>query len=167
MTTLGYEWEVTRQFKDQSQLAFNVNSSEKEHFDVGDDASLNITVSQLLETKTRSHSNAYNIELFLYYDPQFLDFENGQSLNNEELIMRPTKNSSRSGLLYFYTNTLWLLNFQKINLLFRFKSPSAILKGERHYGDIILNFRYKWEITFSWVCTKCPKIGNHFSYYKV
>ena len=143
MIIVGYKWEVARQLKDQSQLVFNVNSTEKEHFERGDVMSLNITVSQLRETKIRSHSNAYNIELFLYYDKQFLDFETGQSLNNEKLIMPPTENSSRPGLLYFSTSTLWILNFQKINLLFRFKSPSAILKGDRHYGHIILDFRYR------------------------
>lgn len=142
MLIAGYKWEVARQLKDQSQLVFKINSTKKEHFERGDVMSLNITISQLLEKNARSHSNAYNIELFLYYDTQFLDFETGQSLNSEEFIIPPTENSSRPGLQYFSTHTLWLLNFQKINLLFRFKSPSAILKGERHKGDIILDFRY-------------------------
>ena len=135
--------EIKRRPKDRSILKFNISKSDKDLFANGDILSLNLSLWQWVGVNDRTYSNAYEVDVFVYYDSQFLALQSTKFIARDEFSLEPTFNTTKQGMVHIRTDTFWLLNNQEISLELKFNNPAQILKGDKCNGNVIVDFKYK------------------------
>ena len=108
----------------------------------GESIRLNISLSHLLSKKGGSHSNAYNIDIFFYYDASFIEFQSVTFYEKDQFSLAPTSNKTNQGVIHLHTRTLRLLNNQLLSIHLKLKSPDAVLKIDRCRGAFLIDFKY-------------------------
>ena len=135
--------EIKRRPKDISILKVNISKSDKDSFAEGDIFNFNLSLTQWVGEHDRSYSNAYDVEIFMYYNSQFLTLQSAKNFAKDEFSMSPTFNISKPGLFHMKTDTFWLLNNQHILFELKIKIPSPLFKGDKCNDYIIVEYKYK------------------------
>ena len=127
-----------------------------------DKSSLNLTVSQfgqrkimdeeivqvnvsLSHIKLESYANAYNIDIFIYYDQTYLDLKALRMKNSyirSVFIVLPSRNITSPGLIHIKTDELRLYTSHFATIEFKMVIPKAIGKGEKCRGALLVEFTY-------------------------
>ena len=89
-----------------------------------------------------SHSNAYNIDIFIYYDIGFIQFQSITFIEKDQFSLVPSTNTTQNGLIHLHTNTLWLLNNQHFSIHMKVKIPKTVVKGDNCNGVFLLDIKY-------------------------
>ncbi len=119
-------------------LLYEITKETKEEFGDGEELNFNMSISHL----PKSNSNAYKLQLFIYYDTNFLTLQSYSNIARNNLTIAPTRNSSSPGILDFKTDKLWLLNSHFLQFKFKFNFPSQIAKGDNCAGAVIAEYTY-------------------------
>ena len=127
---------------DKSILNFDVINFHQQQFINGQSMQLKISLSHFLSQPDRSHSNAHDIDIFLYYDTGFVTFQSITFNEKDQFSLSPSSNTTKLGLIHFHTDTLWLLNNQHLSIHFKINTPNTILKGDKCKGTFLLDFKY-------------------------
>lgn len=135
--------QIKRRPKDRSILKLNISKSDKELFANGDVLNFNLSLSQWVGVNDRTYSNAYEVDVFVYYDSQFLTLQSTRYIARDEFSLEPTFNATKQGMVHIRTDTFWLLNNQEILFELKFNNPTQILKGDKCNGHVIVDFKYK------------------------
>lgn len=155
---------VNRQTKDEATLQLELNSTTKE-FSKDGTFIVNVTIFQLGVRKGLGHSNAYNIDLLLYYNSLFLQLISSNVSSLNKFSIEPTPRVIKPGLLHFHTDAMWVLSNQFIQLKFKISKPAGFAK--RYDGEILYEFNYLTN-TASLNGKLNTTIGKSYSYvYKV
>ena len=120
-----------------------MNKSDQDSFAEGDILNFNLSLVQWVGKNDRSYANAYDVEVFVYYNRQFLTLQSTENLAKDDFTSSPTSNISKPGLFHMKTETLWLLNNQHILFKFKFKVPSPHFKGDKCIDYIMVEYKYK------------------------
>ena len=131
-----------RKQPDQSILQFNVTNFHQQQFTNGESIQLNISLSHFLSHTDGSHSSAYNIDIFIYYDIGFIQFQSVTFIERDQFSLAPSTKKTRNGLIYLHTDTLSLLNNQHFSIHMKAKSPKKVLKGENCNGIFLIDIKY-------------------------
>ena len=108
----------------------------------GESIRINISLSHLLSEKGGSRSNAYNIDIFFYYDSSFIEFKSITFHEEDQFSLAPSSNKTRKSVIHLHTHALWLLNNQHLSIHLRIKNPDTILKGDKCKGEFLIDFKY-------------------------
>ena len=138
-----YPMEVKRKSPDRSFLLLHVKQTQKDEFIDGDQIQLNITIRHLVTEHTRSYANAYQLHMFVYHNTKFVTLQSVKNLRLNVLSLSPTRNETKPGRVYMFTENLRLLNNQFVIFDFKFNIPVAILKGAKCAGELLLEFTYR------------------------
>ena len=145
-----------RREKDRSILQFNITDDiKKEKILDGQSMQLNLSLAHFISEPDGSHSNAYDIDMFFYYDSSFLEFQSMKFIEKDRFSLAPSTNTTKQGLIHLHTNALWLINNQHVTIDFKMKNPQAIRKGEDCKGYFLVDFRYM---------TNLPKFNGTVNY---
>ena len=139
------QYQLKRKQPDKSILEFNVTNLNNKHQQLnnGQSIQLNLSISHLLSQTDGSHSNAYNIDIFIYYDTAFIQLQSIHFVEKDRFSLAPVSNTTHNtGLIHFHTNTLWLLNNQHLSVHFKVTIPTTILKGDKCSGELLIDFKY-------------------------
>eukprot|EP00794_Sanderia_malayensis_P015161 gene15161-16720_t len=131
---------VKRNASDSSVLAYEIQNSTKQVYNHGDTLSFNISISHW---KDLSHSNAYKLHLFIYYDTMSLLLVSFKTAFNDPFTINPTRNTTMPGFIHLETDVLWLLNNHFIQFNFTVNSPNQLEKGVKFEGAILTDFSYQ------------------------
>ena len=134
--------QFNRKQADRSILQFNVTNLHNQQLVNGQSIQLNLSISHLLSQTDGSHSNAYNIDIFIYYDTGFIQLQSVDFVEKDKFSLAPSSNTTNKGLIHFHTNTLWLLNTQHLSVRFKVTIPTTILKGDKCSGELLIDFKY-------------------------
>ena len=138
-----YPMEVKRKSPDRSFLLVNVKQTQKNEFRDGDQMQVNVTIRHLVTEHTRSYANAYQLQMFVYHNTKFITLQSVNNLRLNFLSLPPTRNETKPGSVYMFTENLRLLNNQFVIFDFKFNIPEAILKGDKCAGELLLEFKYR------------------------
>lgn len=105
-------------------------------------ARVTVSLQHFLYGTEESNSNAYDIEIYFYYDRNFLQFESMDSDQRGDLAIPPTSNTSEIGLIRFRTEALTLYNTQIVSLNFSMKQLKGIMKGDKCATAVFLDLKY-------------------------
>ena len=131
-----------RKQPDKSILQFNVTNFNQQQFINGESVQLNVSLSHFLSQTDGSHSNAYDIDVFIYYDMSFIEVQSIAFLEKDPFSLAPSTNTTRDGLVHLYTDILSLLNNQHFSILMKVKFPEKLLKGDSCNGLFLLDVKY-------------------------
>ena len=131
-----------RKQPDKSILQFNVTNFNQQQFINGESVQLNVSLSHFLSQTDGSHSNAYDIDVFIYYDMSFIEFQSIAFLEKDPFSLAPSTNTTRDGLVHLHTDILSLLNNQHFSILMKVKIPEKLLKGDTCNGVFLLDVKY-------------------------
>ena len=131
-----------RKQPDKSILQFNVTNFHQQQFTNEESIQLNISLSHFLSQTDGSHSNAYDIDIFIYYDIGFSQFQSMKIIGNDQFSLAPSTNTTNNGLIHLHTDTLSLLNNQHFSIHMKAKSPEKVLKGDDCNGIFLLDIKY-------------------------
>ncbi len=137
---IGDSLAIKRAATDYSVLAYNIIQPPKTEYHDGDELDFSISIKH---STGKSLANAYQLQLAVYYDTNYLTLTSYNNIKKEIYMMRPTQNSTWPGMITFYTDILWLLNHHYINFKFKFNFPNQIFKGNSCEGAVITDFSYK------------------------
>ena len=131
-----------RKQPDKSILQFNITNFHQQQFTNGESIQLNISLSHFLSQTDGSHSNAYNIDIFIYYDTGFIQFQSITFIEKDQFSLAPSTNTTRNGFIHLHTNRLSLLNNQHFSVHVKAKTPEKVLKGDNYNGFFLLDIKY-------------------------
>lgn len=143
MSILSTPVEIKRRPKDISILKLNISQSDKDSFADGDIFNFNLSLAQWVGENDGSHANAYDVEVFVYYNSQFLTLQSAKNFAKDDFTSSPISNISKPGLFHMKTDTFWLLNNQHILFDFKFKVPFPYFKGDKCIDYIMVEYKYK------------------------
>ena len=123
---------------DQGQLIVNASMTQKEVFSNGDRIIVNVSISQ----KAKVEANAYNFQLNIYYNKQFLKLISSTADQGEEFSILPSRNISKVGMLYFQTDVFSLFSRQAIQIEFEATEPYEFISRKEKVENILLNYVY-------------------------
>ena len=129
--------------KDRSYVGLNSSNLTNELLYEGATTQFNVSVSQTNIGEEKSHSNAYTIEVFIYYDRYFLELVSVDSVGQGYWSIPPSTNVTRPGLVHLHTNLLSFYNTQKVLIKLKMKDLQKELKGTKCDSSIIIDMRYK------------------------
>lgn len=162
--------EIKRQSPDRASIIFKVSETTKEWFQTGDQLLLNTSLMPWLGSSDRSSANAYQLEMRIYYDSQFLELISMNALAAAvNASLPPSYNDSRPGYINLKNDIFGPVNAQVVHFVFRFTIPQHILKGSKCQGDIIFEFKYrtnalkfngKWNVTLGKILNFKCKVSN-------
>ena len=135
--------EIKRRPKDRSILKLNISKSDKHLLNNGEVLSFNLSFWQWVGENDRTYSNAYEVDVFVYYDSQFLSLQSTRYIARDEFSLEPTFNTTKQGMVHIRTDTFWLLNNQEISFELKLNNPAQILKGDKCNGHVIVDFKYR------------------------
>ena len=145
-----------RKRDDRSILQLNITDDiKKEKILDGQSMQLNLSLAHLITEPDGSHSNAYDIDMFFYYDSSCIEFQSMKFIEKDRFSLAPSTNTTKQGLIHLHTNALWLINNQHVTIDFKMKNPQAIRKGEDCKGYFLVDFRYM---------TNLPKFNGTVNY---
>eukprot|EP00794_Sanderia_malayensis_P015937 gene15937-17538_t len=140
----SYPLQFKRNQQDRSLLNYIITDTAKDPYQDGDVLSLNISISHQYPL---SFSNAYDLQLFIYYDTKFLILDSFKTIHKNDAkdgqTIDPSQNETKPGLIKFKTDILWLLTNHFIQLNFKFSFPKEVFKGTNCSGGFIIDFAYK------------------------
>ena len=137
-----------RKETDRGIIDFNVTDINRRPFHNGESIQLNISYAHWLVEPDGSHSNAYDIETFIYYDTGFVDFQSMQNVERDQFSLAPTSNATQQGLIRLHTDALWLPSNQVVSLNFKAKIPAAVMKGGNCEGAFLIEVKYMNNLAF-------------------
>ena len=153
---VGKIYHFKRSKEDRSILKLNITNDIKQQKILdGRSMQFNLSLAHLLTKPDGSHSNAYDIEIFVYYDSSFIEFQSMKFIEKDRFSLAPSTNTTKQGLIHLHTNALWLINNQHVTIDFKMKNPQAIRKGEDCKGYFLVDFRYM---------TNLPKFNGTVNY---
>ena len=123
---------------DQGQLIVNASITKKEVFSKGDRIIMNVSISQ----KAKVEANAYNFQLNIYYNKQFLRLISSTADQGKEFSILPSRNISRIGMLHFQTDLFALFSRQAIQIEFEVEDPDEIITRKEKLENILLDYVY-------------------------
>ena len=131
-----------RKQPDKSILQFNVTNFHQQQFGNGESIQFNLSLSHVLSQTDGSHSNAYNIDIFIYYDTGLIEFQSITFIENNPFSLAPSTNTTHNGLIHLHTDALWLLNNQHFSLHMKVKIPEKVVKADNCNGLFLLDIKY-------------------------
>ena len=134
--------QFNRKQPDKSVLQFNATNFHQQQFTNGESIQLNISLAHFLSETGGSHSNAHNIDIFIYYDIGFIQFQSIAFIEKDQFSLAPSTNITKNGLVHLYTDTLWLLNNQHFSIHMKVKIPEKLLKGDNCNGLFLFDIKY-------------------------
>ena len=156
ITIVSKTYHFQRKRDDRSILQFNITDDIKQQKILdGQSMQLNLSLAHFIAEPDGSHSNAYDIEIFVYYDSSFIEFQSMKFIEKDRFSLAPSTNTTKQGLIHLHTNALWLINNQHVTIDFKMKNPQAIRKGEDCKGYFLVDFRY---------LTNLPKFNGTVNY---
>lgn len=129
---------IKRGTTDTGQLIMNASITEKEAFSKGDKIIVNVSVSQ----KAKVEANAYNFQLNIYYNKQFLKLISFTANQSKEFSILPSRNTSEIGIIRFETDVFLLFSSQAIQIVFEIEQPDIIFRGKKMIEGMLLDCVY-------------------------
>ena len=94
--------------------------------------------------KYESNANAYNINIFIYYDSNFLDLTSFKLNDSEDgFNVLPSRNVTSQGIIHINTGELGLMNNHFASIEFKMAIPKTVAKGEKCNGALLVDWTYK------------------------
>ncbi len=137
---IGSDLAIKRESSDKSMLAYSIIKSPKMEYENGEEFNFSLSIKH---PDGKSFANAYQLQLAVYYDTNYLTLTSFSNVEKEKFMMPPTRISSTPGVVSFHTDELGLLTNHFINFKFKFNFPSQIFKGNHCEGAVITEFSYK------------------------
>ena len=132
----------SRKQPDKNILQFNITNFHQKQFINGESIQLNISLSHILSQTDGSHSNAYNIDIFIYYDIGFIQFQSITFIEKDQFSLPPSTSTTQNGLIHLHTNTLSLFNNQYLSIHMKAKIPEKVFNGDNCNGIFLLDIKY-------------------------
>ena len=140
VSIISYPQNFQRSSKDKSSLNLTITELARSELVNGEIFNVNLSLSHI---RHKSYANAYNIEMFIYFDSNFLNFQSIQFENNPTLLkILPTKNVTKPGLIHIHTDELWLPTSHLAIIKFKVTIPKGIMKGDQCEGAFVVDFKY-------------------------
>ena len=142
VSILCYPQHFMRKSPDKSSL--NLTVSQFGQREIVDEEMVQVNVS-LSHIEYKSYANAYNIDIFIYYDQTYLDLKALRMKNTYiggVFIVLPTSNITSPGMIHIKTVELRLLTSHFAAIEFKIAIPKAIGKGEKCSGALLVEFTY-------------------------
>ena len=131
-----------RMLNDQSILQLNFTNFGTEELVDGQLFQLNISLTHVVGDLCRRHANAYDVELFLYYDSSFIQLQSMKSIKMDRFSRPPDSNLTKPGLIHVHTDKLGYYHNQHYTIELKMAIPKALVKSHRCNGVFIVDFRY-------------------------
>ena len=154
---------INRQRKDGSILAYSIETNGQTEFMDGDSLSLIASIDSR-SGSSAANANAYNVELYLYYDTRFLSITSINSIEKNLFSISPTRNTTRPGFVHFSTDSLSILNNHFIEFNFKFNFPKEIFTGNNLEGAIVIDFQYHTNLAKFHGTVNTTNLGRLVSY---
>ena len=129
--------------EDRSYMTFNGSDISNEVLSEGATIEFNTSVSHICFGQNRSNSNAYNVEVFAYYDSTHLEFVSLNVANKEYWSIGPSRNVTQPGLVYLENDLFSFHNKQTVSVTLKMKKLNGVMKGSKGEGAIVIDFAYK------------------------
>ena len=127
---------------DRSYVNCSVDLKSKHDLKEGEILQFNLVYRHLFLPPNTSHSNAYNIDIFIYYDQQFLSLYLMKEVKGN-LSTPPTTNQTEPGLIHVQTNRLTLYEEQTLIFKFKINKLDKLLRpGSFLDRDLLIDFKY-------------------------
>ena len=148
--------------KDRSYAQMKISDASNEVLYEGGTMHFNISVFHTNSGEEESKSNAYNVEVFVYYDSYNVEVMSVDSVIEQYWDIAPTRNVTRPGLVYLQTNLLSFHNKQAVSVTLKMKSVKQELKGSKWDGAVLIDFGYMSNLLkFQGTFNKTSKIINY------
>ena len=128
--------------EDRSYVNCSVSLKGEHDLKEGEILQFNLVYRHLFLQPNMSHSNAYNIDIFIYYDRWFLSLFSMKEVKGN-LSTPPTTNQTRPGLIHMQTNRLTLYEEQTIIFKFKINKLDKLLRpGSFLERELLIDFKY-------------------------
>lgn len=134
---------LSRVSNDRSVIHLNITDLDEAEIVDGETIQLNVSLSHLLGGPEGSHSNAYDVDVFIYYESSFFEVQSVNFIEKDRFTLAPTRSSNEQGFIHAYTKTLWLMNNQHMSVTLKSNNPKAIWKGEQCKGSFLIDLAFK------------------------
>ena len=129
--------------RDQSILQLNFTDFGPAEYVNGQSIQLNFSLGhRVIHGECKRRPSAYDVDLFLYYDSGFIDFQSLKFTERNHYSPSPLSSSTRQGLLHVHMDKLDYYNGLNFVVDLMMKAPKGLLKGSRCTGSIVVDFRY-------------------------
>ena len=141
ISILSYPQNFKRHPKDKSILNLKITEIDQRELINGEKFQIDVSLKHVIY---KSFANAYNINIFIYYDSNFLDLMSLQFKDSEDgFNVLPSRNITSQGMIHINTDELRLLNNHFASVEFKMAVPKAVVKGEKCNGVLLVDFTYK------------------------
>lgn len=121
-------------------IVMTSNKSQGFPYKNGDSLSLDIAIGHPMYGPEGSKADAYNAELFIFYDAQQLTLTKYGTVMQNPRSLPANQQVNRNGLVYFQTGRFPFLRNQRFNVSFEVNIATYIGKISRLEGVIIVEF---------------------------
>ena len=129
--------------RDHSILQLNFTDFGPAEFVNGQLIQLNFSLGhRVIYGECRRRPSAYDVDLFLYYDSTFIDFQSIAFHEINHYSPPSLSSSTRQGLLYVHMDKFDYYNNLNFVVGLTIKAPKGFLKGSRCTGSFVVDFRY-------------------------
>eukprot|EP00795_Rhopilema_esculentum_P010198 gene10198-18875_t len=134
---------IKRRTQDYSLIALNISTAPQNAIASGDRIVLNISLTPWMNAAEIGHSNAYELDLLVYFEETFLNLRSIEFLRLDDGSLLPSRNTTSFGFIRIETDTFGPISKQNFQLTFDASIPSSINKDSKCNTNIIWEFKYR------------------------